>query len=113
MSKISFEDIGNVTATFHVDEGVVEGEAVRLTTNGTVGFCAMGETFLGVLGPIRKGVAPVQVGGFMQVKYSGNLNQGYALLVSDGCGGVQVTDVGGVPAQVIQVKIGGTAVIYL
>ena len=113
MSKVSFEDIGNVTATFFVDETVEAGDAVKVTADDTVGICGMGETFIGVLGPIRKGVAPVQVGGFMQVKYSGYLNKGYTLLVSDGYGGVQATDVAGVPAQVIQVRMDGTAVIYL
>ncbi len=37
MSKISFEDIGSVVATFLADSGVKGGQVVKLTGNGQVG----------------------------------------------------------------------------
>ena len=42
MSRISFEGIGEVAATFACGEGVKAGQVVKLTGDGTVGPC--GET---------------------------------------------------------------------
>ena len=48
MSKISFEDIGSVVATFLADSGVKGGQVVKLTGNGQVGPCSAGDAFCGV-----------------------------------------------------------------
>ena len=45
MSKISFEDIGSVVATFLADSGVKGGQVVKLTGNGQVGPCSAGDAF--------------------------------------------------------------------
>ena len=43
MSKLSFEGIGAVVATFSAGEGVKGGQPVKLTGNGAVGPCSAGE----------------------------------------------------------------------
>jgi len=47
MSRISFEGIGEVAATFACGEGVKAGQVVKLTGDGTVGPCGDGERFCG------------------------------------------------------------------
>ncbi len=113
MNKISFDDIGNVMATFFVDDGVEAGQVVKVTANGTVGPCDQGDTFCGVAGQVRKGAVAVQVGGFMQVGVTGEVTLGRVKLAADGKGGVQVDD-NGVDALVVQVEQAvGKAVICL
>ena len=112
MSKISFDDIGNVMATFYTDEGVEAGQVVKVTANGKVGPCMGGDSICGVAGQVRCGAVAVQVGGFMQVGTTGEVGLGRVKLVADGKGGVQVAD-NGVEALVVQVEQDGKAVICL
>ena len=112
MSKISFDDIGNVMATFYADEGVEDGQVVKVTANGTVGHCMEGDAFCGVAGQVRRGAVAVQVGGFMQVSTTGEVGLGRVKLAADGKGGVKVAE-DGVQALVVQVEQDGKAVICL
>ena len=89
MSKISFEDIGSLMATFYADEGVQDGQVVKMTGNGTVGPCADGDPFCGVSGMPRGGMVGVQVGGFVPVSATMPLSVGTVGLVADGKGGVK------------------------
>ena len=92
MSKISFEDIGSVVATFLADSGVKGGQVVKLTGNGQVGPCSAGDAFCGVALEPRAGMAAVQVKGFVPVK---------------------TAESGGVAALVAEVRDDGRAVICL
>ena len=112
MSKISFEDIGSVMATFAAEEGVSGGQVVKLTGNGQVAPCAEGDAFCGMALEPRSGIVGVQVKGFMTVRYTGDLTVGWAVLAANGVGGVKAAD-SGVNAQVIAVNADGTAVICL
>lgn len=112
MNKISFDDIGNVMATFYAHEGVEDGQVVKVTANGTVGPCEQGDAFCGVAGQVRKGAVAVQVGGFMQVNITGQVSLGRVKLAADGKGGVQTAE-DGVQALVVQVEQDGKAVICL
>ena len=113
MSKISFEDIGSVVATFLADSGVKGGQVVKLTGNGQVGPCSAGDAFCGVSLEPRAGLAAVQVKGFVTVKTADTLTVGWAELAGDGDGGVKTAETGGVAALVADVKDDGTAVICL
>ena len=62
-SKISFEGIGEVVATFACGEGVAAGQVVKVTEDGTVGPCTDGEKFCGVALSAEDGYAAVQLGG--------------------------------------------------
>lgn len=112
MSKISFEDIGNLMATFYAEEGVQDGQVVKMTGNGTVGTCGDGDAFCGVAGMPRSGVVGVQVGGFVKVPATMPMSVGMVSLVADGKGGVKAGD--GITALVAEVDtVKNTAVICL
>ena len=76
MSKISFEDIGAVVATFAAEEGVCGGQVVKVTGSGTVGPCGDGDAFCGMAFQPRKGMAAVQVKGFLTVSTTGTSGMG-------------------------------------
>ena len=129
MSKISFEGIGAVVATFAADDGVKGGQVVKLSGSGQVGPCSAGDKFCGVALEPRAGAAGVQVAGFVQVTYTGSLSVGPALLTADGQGGVKaagsqsvtpesggqvvIPAPAGVSALVVSVETDGTAVLFL
>ena len=90
MSRISFEGIGEVAATFACGEGVKAGQVVKLTGDGTVGPCGDGERFCGVALSAGEGFAAVQLGGLIRVAASGGaLSEGWNRLLADGSGGVR------------------------
>lgn len=121
---ISFAGIGQVAATFEVQEptgGSVErleiGMAVTLTAANTVGIGAADGTLCGVILALEKdGKATVQVDGFAKVGYSGATAPavGWVNLAVDGAGKVQVASTGGRSCLVVQVDTSAqTAVIKL
>lgn len=125
MSKISFDGVGAVVATFFADKGVKGGQVVKLTGNGRVGPCAAGDLFCGVALEPRGGMAAVQVKGFATVSGTG-LSVGRSALVADGQGGVKIAEgaasvseetettttavADGVTALVVSVESGGGVV---
>ena len=111
MRKVSFEDIGAVTATFLAEEGVVPGQVVKISKNDTVAPCADGDPFCGVALSNEGGCAAVQLRGFLTVPASG-LTPGRATLAANASGGVKVGAEGGVDALVVSMD-GDTAVICL
>lgn len=112
MSKISFEDIGSLMATFCAEEGVQDGQVVKMTENGTVGPCGAGDLFCGAASMPRAGIVGVQVGGFVKVPATTPLSVGMVGLVADGKGGVKAGD--GITVLVAEVDtVNNTAVICL
>ena len=91
MSKVSFEGIGEVAATFLCGDGVEAGDVVKVTANGTVGACAAGEKFAGVALTVDGGHSAVQVEGLAKVKLgeSHGVSVGWNHLLADGSGGVK------------------------
>lgn len=91
MSKISFEGIGEVAATFVCGEGVEAGEVVKVTGNGTVDACAAGEKFGGVALTVDGGYGTVQLAGLVKVKLAAShgVSVGWNHLLADGSGGVK------------------------
>ena len=113
MSKISFEDIGGLMATFYAREGVENGQVVKVTGNGTVGPCAAGDAFCGVAGTPRNGAVGVQVSGFVKVAATMPVTVGKVSLVADGKGGVKAGE-NGTAVLVVDVDTAeNTAVICL
>ena len=97
MSKVSFEDIGMVTATFAAREDMKPGQVVKITGNGEVGACTDGDAFCGLALSVRSGFA----GG--RVK-----------LAADGTGGVKPVSTGGTEVLVVSADNSGhTAVVCL
>ncbi len=87
--KVSFEEIGHLSATFECDQASV-GQVCKVTANGKVAPCVDGENFCGIIESVRKGAAGVQLHGFAEVKYSGSAPAlGFSNLQSNGTGGVK------------------------
>lgn len=115
---ICFEGVGQVAATFRVDDSKAQpGMAVTLTANGAVGTGTAGKLPCGVLlGGVRGGAAAVQIGGVAEVAYSGETAPavGWQELVCDGAGGVKAVTAGGVKWLVLSVDTDAeTAVVKL
>lgn len=87
----SYEGIGQVVATFMVNEPVAEGQIVKIAATGTVGPCAAGDAFCGkVKVAARDGLGcAVALRGLVTASYSGSTpNLGWCEMASDGSGGV-------------------------
>lgn len=85
MSKISFEGIGEVAATFSCTEQVKAGAVVKVSGDCTVDACTAGNRFCGVAISAEDGCAAVQVGGFATVQVSGEgVSAGMVKLSADG-----------------------------
>ena len=114
MSKVSFEDIGAVIATFAAQDSVKPGQVVKIAANGQVGACSAKDAFAGQAQSVRGGFVGVQVKGFLTVSTTGTVNLGRVSLEADGTGGVQAATTGGVTALVVSVDSAAkTAVICL
>lgn len=88
--KVSFEEIGHLSATFDCENGKV-GQVCKVTANGKVSPCADGDSFCGILETVRKGTAGVQLHGFAEVSYTGTPpTVGFSNLQANGTGGVKV-----------------------
>ena len=99
MSKVSFEDIGAVIATFAAQDGVKPGQMVKITANGEVGACSANDAFAGQA---------------LTLPITGSVALGRVSLAADGTGGVQTASTGGVPALVVSVDAAAkTAVVCL
>lgn len=95
-SKVSFEGIGEMVATFYAGESVNAGEVVKISKDSTVGPCANGDRFCGVAVHAKDGCAGVQVKGFATVKCADStVTVGYVKLGADGNGGVKKVASGG------------------
>ena len=89
MSKVSFEDIGMVTATFAAREDMKPGQVVKITGNG-------------------------EVKGFACLPTSGTVTLGRVKLAADGTGGVKPVSTGGTEVLVVSADNSGhTAVVCL
>lgn len=93
--SISFEGIGEMTATFLKDEDstLKPGQVVCITGNNTVGLGTAGTVPCGVAATVAKdGYVGVQIGGLAEVAYSGTTapTAGWNTLAADGNGGVKV-----------------------
>lgn len=89
MSKISFEGIGELVATFACEETVQAGQVVKVTGPCTVGPCSDGDRFCGVALSAGDGYAAVQLAGFITVAAGEDVTEGWCALVADGAGGVK------------------------
>ncbi len=107
-SKVSFEGIGEVNATFYAADGVEAGRAVKLSGEGTVAPCAAGERFCGVAVSVKTGYAAVQVAGFAEVPCADEtVAPGWVSLTADGTGGVKKAGTGEAGGEYLVAAVGG------
>lgn len=96
--SISFEGIGEVVATFMVEEGCMleTGRVVCLTGDGQVSLGESGGKFCGVVVSMSEdGYAGVQIDGMTQVGYTGSAPAvGWQTLAADGTGKAVVNENG-------------------
>ena len=115
--NICFEGIGEVVATFRVEDGaeLSAGQAVALVGSGEVGMGADGDALCGVVVHAEEdGCAAVQVAGMRKVGFTGTAPAiGWTGIAVDGTGKIKA-DEGGVKRMVAAVDtVDGTAVIKL
>lgn len=102
--EISFNAIGQVHVSFAAAESAQAGQVCKLTVNATVGACAAGDSFCGVVTDVRGGVAAVTTAGYVELKYTGTAPAvGYQALAADGAGGVKTVTTGGRSLLVVMV----------
>ena len=112
MCRVSFDGIGARTATFACEDGVKDGQVVKVVGPGRVGACAAGDRPCGVAHSARNGFAAVQVGGFAAVAVSGSVSEGWTALEADGLGGMKQAEKDGTVYLVAEAD-GGSAVLML
>lgn len=101
---ISFNAIGQTHVSFAAASSAKAGQVCKMTANATVGACAAGESFCGVVTDVRGGVAAVTTAGYAELKYTGTApSVGYQTLAADGAGGVKTATTGGRSLLVVQV----------
>lgn len=113
--KVSYEEIGAVTATFQAGEDVKGGMVVAMSGSGQVDVCSAGDRICGVALEPVDGYAAVQVRGFVTVHCGDStVTPGWNLLSADGDGGVKADTTAGTQTLVAAVdSAAGTAVILL
>jgi hypothetical protein len=94
--KIALNGFNENVATLEAESGVTAGMPVKMTGNGVVGACADKNAFCGVAVSVRGGFAAVQLGGYVQVPYSGTTAPavGYQTLSATADGKVQADTAG-------------------
>ena len=96
--NVSYEGIGQWSATFACGAGVEAGQVVKVSDGGTVSGCAAGDAFCGAaVSMARDGRAcAVALGGMVTVPYTGTAVPalGWAGLSADGTGGVKADSAG-------------------
>lgn len=87
---ISYQDIGQICATFHATGSMQEGNVCKLSSNDTVSACSADGAFHGVLLHGDGTLHCVQVCGYVTVPYTGTAPAvGYTALAANGAGGVK------------------------
>lgn len=102
--SISYGGIGHFSVTFPNNSGIA-GMPCGLDASGNVVLCTNGEKFIGVVERVKEGYCGVQIGGFVELPYTGTKpNPGYVKLCANGTGGVRADDTYGLGYWVVQVN---------
>ena len=92
--SISFKGLGENVVTFKTYTAVV-GSPVTVIANDLVSKSNAGDTFCGVAASVADGYVAVQVGGFVELPYSGTApTLGYNTVVANGNGGIKTNSTG-------------------
>ena len=75
--SVSFEEIGQVVVTCHMDGTVKAGNMVKISANDTVKACAADEKFCGqAASESRDGMVAVQIKGFIEADCADGMTAG-------------------------------------
>ena len=87
-SKVSFEGIGELAATFYHAEAE-KGFPVMMSGGACVKNCNSGAEFIGVCSNVNAQTAQVQLHGYVRLPYTGSVPAvGFCALAANGSGGV-------------------------
>lgn len=95
--KVSFEGIGESVVTFYNSKTAEAsaGNPVKISGNGEVSVCADGDRFFGVALACDTDFAAIQMGGYVELGYTGTAPAvGFTKLVSNSTGGVKTAETG-------------------
>lgn len=95
--KVSFEGIGESVVTFYNSKTAAAGAGnpVKISGNGEVSVCADGDRFFGVALACDSDFAAIQMGGYVELGYTGTAPAvGFRKLVSNSTGGVITAETG-------------------
>ena len=93
--KLSYQEIGQVCASFWAEPGMRTGDLCKVAGNGTVGACAKNDVFHGVAAMAHNDMAAVVLRGFITVKYTGAAPAvGDCVLSAASASEVQVSETG-------------------
>lgn len=93
--NVSFNGIGELTATFQVSGQVEAGKPVKVSANGTVAPCGTaGDIPVGVALSVRNGYAAVQLKGYVRLPAATGLTAGWKTISLTKDGAVQTGETG-------------------
>lgn len=93
--KTTLKGYGENAATFCLSGEAEKGAPVTMHSSMTVRVCSDGEDFIGSVLNAKGEYACVQLDGYVQLAYSGNIpSVGLNCLVADGNGGVRASETG-------------------
>ena len=93
--SVSFEEIGQVVVTCHMEGTVKAGNMVKISANDTVKACAADEKFCGqAVSESRDGMVAVQIKGFIEADCADGMTAGWAKVAADGNGGIKAAENG-------------------
>lgn len=93
---VSFKGYDEKTATFKAQGLCSPGHTVTMAGNAAVKPCGDADDFIGVCVNVKGEYACVQLGGYVQLAFTGNTapTVGFCALAADGKGGVCVAENG-------------------
>ena len=104
--NVSYEGIGYLAVTLPAGN-CTEGHLCKLNPQGQCVACAEGDPFCGLVEAVDGENAAVQIEGFAEVRYTGDMPpKGYLKLSSNGKGGVKVDAAG---KEYLAVAVDGSA----
>ena len=99
----SFNGYNATHLTFAVSGDITPNHPVKLSDSEVVSVAAKNDAFCGVATTVRNGAASVQLGGYIELPFTGTARAvGKSTLAADGNGGVTVSENG---TQALIIKI--------
>ncbi len=110
---LSFLGYDEKVVTFKADESLEAGALVKISANETVAAANEGEIICGKVVNVRNGYAAVQLAGYMEATYTGDVNLGNIRLVADANGGVKNVEADGKEVLAINIDSNNSKIAFI